>query len=188
MKNILETFLWTINDERIRRLIKKVWSRIPAYDRAVLLALICGFSDFEDGEYILGSAGPANAASIENGCAGDAAMNLDYYVNLGGVRKTKSDKAAMAVIAHELAHIVLRHNQLGVVIDTLRDFDIYSHSYIKNINQNAEETADLLIWTWGFHDELRTLFDEFPKTFKPRWFIEIHTEEEKTVLPRIKTQ
>ncbi len=178
MKNSFKTLLWQIEDERVKRLTKKAWPRIPAYDQAVLRGLIFAISDYVGEDNILGSAGPVDPTSVDNGCAGDVALNLDYYVNLGGVRKTRSDKAGMAVIAHEFAHVVLRHNQLGAVISGLRGLSIYSESDIETFDQYDEETADLLIWTWGFQDELRAYFDEFPNSFKPRWFVEIHTKEE----------
>ena len=50
---------------------------------------------------------------------------------------------------------------------------IYSQDDIEKINNYDEEAADLLIWVWGFQDELRALIEEFPKSLIPRWFVEI---------------
>ena len=78
----------------------------------------------------------------------------------------------MAVIAHEFAHVVLRHLQLSVVIMNLENLEppVYTFEDKNNITELYEDEADLQVWVWGFDNELRSYFEECPESRRPRWF------------------
>lgn len=165
-----------IRDKRIGRLIKRVWKRIPAYDRAVLREFIISISDEGDEpEHILGMVMPSDTSGVWDGNAGDAAIDNSAIVYFTHAKDIKSDDACMAVIAHEFAHVVLRHYQYGAVVGGLINFNppIYTKDQLNQQEDYEEDAAYLQVWIWGFKDELRTLLKEHSPTRQPRWLGEI---------------
>jgi hypothetical protein len=100
-------FIHGLEDERLIRLLKRVWKRLPACDRRVLRKLVTDVNDYTFEKHELGSAHIVDSGWSMSGNAGDAVMELENSVNLGGAKKIRSDAACMFVIAHEFAHVVL---------------------------------------------------------------------------------
>jgi hypothetical protein len=172
-----------VSDDRVWYLMVRVWRRLPAHERAVLRALV---SDVLDGrsdnpEGILGSVGPIDPDTMQDGIAAKVAENLTFTVSLGQAREIKSDAACMYVIAHEFAHAVLRHNQTSVVVSTLFGFgEPYGDAEVDQLHEWHEDDADLQAWVWGFQDELKAFLEEFPESRRPRWYVELQYGGEPT--------
>lgn len=168
-------------DLHLALLIQKVYFRIPACDRAVLRKYVMAVYVVNGTDVnLLGSAGAADPISVENGNIADIAKESVYkMVTLYRDNLKGSDSARLFVIAHEFAHIVLRHNQMGLVLSSLHEFpsiNPYKAKDYKQIFELHEEEANLLAWVWGFDKELREFLQEFPMAKPPRWFMEISTE------------
>jgi hypothetical protein len=159
-------------DERTRRLAKRVYRRLPACDRHVLRELIMDFTDRGGREGNLGSAGAIDPNSMVSN-PGDAVMDFSYIVNLSGVKKTKSDAAAMGLIAHEFAHVVLRHSMMSVVVEILDGSEVYPDDAYDALSEWHEDDANLQAWAWGFREELAALFEEYPDSRRPRWYVKL---------------
>jgi len=172
-------FLYGVQDARLQRLLGKVWRRLPAYDRAVLRELVLDVSDQgQISEHAIAHAGPVNPDSVWNGNAGDAALDMYREITLTNARDVKSDPACMAGIAHEFAHVVLRHIQISLVVQELTGFNppLYTDSDIDQLKALHEDEANLQVWVWGFQSELKALFDEFPDMPRPRWYVDLESE------------
>jgi hypothetical protein len=168
---LLGLIAW-LEDERLQRLIPLVWERLPACDRAVLDELVLEVNETIGDENEGGSV-VTDTGGLSPGSAGDIAERQVYTVRLGGTKKAESDASCMSIIAHEFAHIVLRHNQLSAVVDELQQLGCYSKSDLEQLNRFCEEGATLLAWAWGFKDEIRAFYKEFPEAEKPRWFVDV---------------
>jgi hypothetical protein len=62
----------------------------------------------------------------------------------------------MFLIAHEFAHVVLRHVEMSVLIGFLLGFEpepIYTDNDMDTLEEWHDEHADLQAWLWGFQDE-----------------------------------
>ena len=168
-----------MKDERIWRLMVRVWRRLPAHERAVLRALVSNVSDGrgDNPEGILGSVGPIDPDSMRDGIAAKVAENLTFTVSLSRAKEIGSDAACTFVIAHEFAHAVLRHNQTSVVVGTLFGFgEPYGDAEVDQLYEWHEDDANLQAWLWGFQDELKAFLDEFPESRRPRWYVELTHE------------
>jgi hypothetical protein len=85
----------------------------------------------------------------------------------------------MFVIAHELAHVVLRHSQISTVIGGLLGFEpepIYTEADVDELKRWHEEEADLLVWVWGFTEEFEAFLEGYPEAPRPRWYTFLETE------------
>jgi len=168
-------------DLHLALLIQKVYLHIPACDRAVLREYVMTVSVVSgtDGD-LLGSVGSVAPASIENGNVGDIAKeNVDKDVTLNRDNLRGSDSACLYVIAHEFAHVVLRHNQMTLVLSSLHEFrgaNPYKDKDYKQIYELHEDEADLQAWVWRFDKEFKECHQEFPKARTPRWFMDISSE------------
>lgn len=171
-------FYIQVEDPRVQQLIVQVWRRLPPHDRAVLRALVSEVWDHEGQDNVLGSVSQIDPPSVYNGNAGDVAIDLYRTVNLGVGKSTASDAACQFVIAHEFAHVVLRHSQIATVVSSLDGIDppIHPDDDVEQLKRWHEEEADLQCWAWGFQDEMRAFLAEYPNALKPRWFQDITTE------------
>jgi hypothetical protein len=139
--------------------------------------LVIEITDRREREEWLGSAEAVNADDMVSGNPAQAAENLDYSVNLSGVKETTNDTAAMFIIAHEFAHVVLRHQSIKVVVITVRGLGCYPDDALDTLSEWFEDTANLQVWLWGFRKEMTAFFEAYPKARRPRWYVELEIEE-----------
>jgi hypothetical protein len=176
-----EFLLFHVEDDRLKRLINRVWQRLPAHDRHVLCELLLQISDGmpdKDPE-VLGSAGLIVPSSPMKGCVAQIARNASYSISLYRAKEIESDAACMFVIAHEFAHVVLRHGEMSVLAGFLQGFGpelIYTDSDMDTLYEWHEDHACLQAWSWGFQDELQAYLDACPEARRPRWHFEIEVE------------
>lgn len=173
----------TDSNLRLRTLVMKAWNRLPSYDRKVVDELVMDI--YEEGGKrgnTLGSAAFIDPSSPISGCVGDTAIDNWCRIYLGGAKNIQNDLVSMYIIAHEFAHVVLRHNQIGSVVAVLNNLNVYTEQEMEIIHEQHEDAADLLAWTWGFDKELREFLNEYPDSRKPNWFIDIRSVEEDNPL------
>jgi hypothetical protein len=168
-------------DLHLALLIQKVYFRIPVCFRAVLREYVLDVNVLSGTDTnLLGSVYPTNPSHVYNGNIADIAKDNVYVdVTLYRDELKGSDSACLFVIAHEFAHVVLRHHQIGLVLASFAEFPRskrYKDKDSKLIHELHEEEADLQAWVWGFEKEFRKLHQEFPDVRKPRWFMDIYTE------------
>lgn len=159
-------------DERTRRLAKRVYRRLPACDRHVIRDLIMGFSDHKQETGALGSAGMVEPDTFVSNPA-EAIQDISYFVNLGGVKEIDNDKAAMFIIAHEFAHVVLRHMEISAAVQVLHGLEVYPNNTHDTLKEWHEDTANLKACVWGFREEMDTFFRIYPGSRRPRWNVEL---------------
>lgn len=171
-------FLFNVEDERIFHLITSVWRRLPDYDQATLEALVLEvFLSSTQSEHVLASVGPVDPAMPYDGIVAQVVEDESVVVDLGRTKEVRSDSACMFVIAHEFAHVVLRHNQIKHVVAALAPFgEPYGDKERAQQRQWHEDEADLQAWVWGFQEELAAFREEFPESRRPRWYVEITCE------------
>ena len=170
-------FLHYVEDRRLKRLVKRVWRRLPFSDQVVLSDLLQDLSDDHTGEpqRVLGSVGPTELHLPSGGPAAEVVKDASSRVSLRGARHIKSEAACMFVIAHEFAHVVLRHQQMGLVVGSLLGFEppIYTRAQLETLRHWHEEEANLQVWVWGFQDEFLAFLEEFPGAPRPGWHLEL---------------
>lgn len=170
-----------LEDDRLWRLTDQVWRRLPARDRYILFDLLEEIND--DRSPRIHDTSLAFASGVEpdtcfDGCVAEVAKNVSYIVSLHQVKNIKSDIACLYVIAHEFAHVVLRHIEFNFVIGSLLPFKIYTEVDRKSLREWHEDQADLQARVWGFEEEFKAFLDEFPKARRPRWYVEQHIGDE----------
>jgi len=169
MSNLPNRISSKIQDPHLQDLVQQVWSRLKSFDQAVLRTLVFEFAvagDIKD--YAFRANGYAAPPSVySNKGPGE---DIGCHVTIPNAGNQDQDNACMYVIAHEFAHVVLRHNQLSAMMNSFKEFDIYSDEDFEEYNTYAEETASLLVWAWGFEDEFNAFFCEVPEAYRPRWF------------------
>jgi len=83
-----------------------------------------------------------------------------------------SDEAQMAVIAHEFAHVVLRHPHEKIILNMAVERGEYKPCEREAIRRAHEDAADFLACMWGFGNELLQFYEEQPKPKPPLWLRE----------------
>jgi hypothetical protein len=101
------------------------------------------------------------------GVAGDGSETVSL-ANLAGL----SDAAMVYLLAHEFAHVVLRHPQMGRVVAVTIAQDQLEPIAMAELKDCCDDAADLLVLTWGFEAERTCFHDEEPDAFRPRWDFE----------------
>lgn len=172
-----------VKSERLRRLIDQVWQRLPAWERHVLRERLLYISDgprMEEGD----NSGIAYAEGISkrvtSGCAALAVEDLPFTITLCRVAEAESDAACMWIIAHELAHIVLRHPEMTLLLESLCTDEpdaAYTVTDLLDLWKWQEDQADLQAWLWGFRDEHKAATEAFPKARRARWFVDAVARE-----------
>lgn len=167
MSRVPAHLLTDVHDKRTRQLVREVWSRLPAHDRAVLRALITHISD-DDNE--TGDASILGYAASDN-VGGDNWLGEtpDYRVSFHGVAGV-SDATGRWIIAHEFAHVVLRHGSLPPAVHHL--YDKESQAAVALYNWHEDE-ADMQVVKWGFWDDLLIALREIPTRQMPRWAVKL---------------
>lgn len=181
MAEIPARFLFHLESDRLRRLVTQVWDRLPEHDQAVLAALVISVSDYAKMPLgsTLGLASCVAPDTMFNGCAALAAQDLSHIVYLPRAAETGSDSAVTYIIAHEFAHVVLRHTEMSVVVGNLLGFKpdpIYTKDQLHDLSDWHEDAADLQVWLWGFRDELAAFQKAYPGSRKPRWDVQLEVE------------
>lgn len=171
-------FFWKVQDGHQRWLIQQVWRRLPAHDRAVLRSLVLEVSQAPEHEDHLGVAEVLDP-SCPAGNAGQIAIDQYPAVHLFGLDAVP-DVVALFVIAHEFAHVVLRHHQMRTVAGYLQGFEptpIYTNAELASLSSWHEDAADLLAYSWGFAAEMAAFLDYYPQARRSRWYVELEFEE-----------
>jgi Zn-dependent protease with chaperone function len=160
------------------RLLDEVWERIPEDDREILFRAIDQVSD-QFGiagsalEYVLGAVDDIIGTALVDGV--DCILPWQNTVSLNAALLAEcNEAAAKAVIAHELAHVVLRHLSVTYsycMLHTLSGED----GILAQVSDVHEWDADLQAWMWGFSDELRQLWEHLERD-PPPWYHQISLE------------
>ncbi len=147
MKTISARVLKHVNSKRLRRLVQEVWARLPACDRHVLSALVAEINDHA----------PLTVSNY-----GQCSAVGDGHVRVVLARSMRSDSATRAVIAHEFAHALLRHQiavedfvQKGWRGPTTGHYWKATRREVKSLECWDEEQADWQVIRWGFKREER---------------------------------
>lgn len=157
---------------RLRKLINRVYARLPAHDRAVLRELLWWISDKQDKDNVFGYAGAPTTDSLIPGNPGQMAEDMAYRINLGHAIDVYPDAACMFIIAHELAHVVLRHAAMSEVMDSLMGL-VYTEEDNNHRAALHEDQTNLLVWAWGFQKEMAAFLEHYPDAPKPRWYVNL---------------
>jgi hypothetical protein len=170
-----------VRNERLASLVHQVWWRLPDRDQYVLGSLLYEISDSEPmSDHTLGAVVPRNVGSLPDGIAAQRVESLIYTVSLTKAVEIESDAAAMFVIAHEFAHVILRHAEMSNLamdlLDLKTDPTTYTSDDFQALEEWQEDHASLQAWLWGFKDELEAFLDAFPESRRPRWYVEIKRE------------
>jgi len=163
-----------IHSERIVSLLDSVWNRLPKEDRRILREMIFSVTDESDRREAIGFAAPIDGCLLIDGLESILPTGLKVNLNpdhMSGL----SDSAASAVIAHELAHIILRHN---CMLSSLSSAD---EQIVEKVKDVYEWAADHQAWLWGFAAELHQLWQE-NEMDPPPWY---HQIEPETLRPTI---
>ena len=178
MAEIPLRFISNLKDKRLIRLIKQVWRHLPAYDRHILRDLVAEvIDDVPQEEGVIGSSSPGYSEMPTEGFF--VSESFDYIVNLTKIKDVASDAACKYIIAHEFAHVVLRHSHISHTINYLAGFQPplgYAKADVAALNECHEDSAAFLVYVWGFHDEIRASMKAFPESRRPRWYIEFKEE------------
>ncbi len=182
MSSVPQRLVHSIDDKRLRKLVFRVWKRLPACDRHVLRDLLTDIMDDEpEDEPILATASAGCFSMSFEGVP--AAEVVNCVLNLTNAKGIQSDTACVYVIAHEFAHVVLRHTQLGTTVAYLMGL-IPPIGFTKEdcaaLKACEEDQADLQAWTWGFRSEFRAFLRAFPEARRPRWFVELEEYDESS--------
>jgi hypothetical protein len=165
-------------DRRIIRLADAAYQRLPEHDRHVLRELILDVhirSEADSELNWLGQAGDVDTDAYIDGI--QAVYSEDAQIDLSQTKLAQSDAAALYIIAHEFAHVVLRHWQMSATAGNLASLDFaYPGDAMADLKSWHEDHAALQAWVWGFREEMAAFFDEFPKSPRPRWYIVAHWE------------
>ena len=180
MIRVPEQFTFPIEDACLARLVKKVYRRLPPEDRHVLRERVLeigeGLPDRE--EHVLGHAGYISPSLPVRGCIAQIVEGGFTEISLRKPAKDEPEAATLFVIAHEFAHIVLRHNDMGLLVAALSPFEppIYPDADVESQATWHEEEADLQAWLWGFKDEYRAFLDTYPEAQRARWYVDLEIE------------
>ena len=178
--------LW-IKDAWLRSLIEQVWLRLPASDQHVLedrlLDITVHDVGIDDTDQPLASVWNPDPDGTINGWQAGVAENLHPVVDLSRAKNIASDEVCIFVIAHEFAHVVLRHNEMALVVENLTRFKgepYYTDDDMDSLKQWQEEEANLQAWLWGFKEEMRAFYELYPSAPRPRWDVWIEWEQHGT--------
>ncbi|MFC2023496.1 M48 family metalloprotease [Chloroflexota bacterium] len=170
-----------IASKRLVSLLDDVWRQLPELDRHVLRETIADVTDdpgrVADPARVLGTAGPAYMGEdLVDGLACTAPEDAQIVFNIDSLDRL-SDEAASAVVAHELAHILLRHPCLTHALARKVELGFAEASEALDKAKALHEwEADLQVWIWGFTAELRCLWKELGDDLPP-WYHQIELEE-----------
>ena len=169
-----------LRDERLIRFFKETWQRLPEYDREFLEYLIgfvreAGAFGLERGAGRAGHASAVQGESVADGVPyiADGTYEIVLYLeDLEG----RSDAFIVGVIAHELAHAVLRHISMA----PSREFCWKAYpEAAEMIGRVHEWEADHRAWVWGFHEEIQEVWSTLGQEDVPWLFrYELNETEE----------
>jgi len=182
-------FLDQVQDDRLRRLIVCVWRRLPLSDRLFLRERVVLVTDDPHRAGIENEsrkAGPecdwlGYAGLVTEGLAWSVEYGIEHVVALAPrAREIESDAALVAIIAHEFAHVVLRHNIMTCVVADVIFSNVkdgYTRRDLARLGRWHEDAADLQVWHWDFRDELVTFLDAHPERVRPGWYVAVGLDE-----------
>ena len=162
-----------IGSERTIKLLDEVWQRIPEEDREILVSCISDISDEPqldgpEGGRALGYAGDAFAVSLVEGVPCTSPWHTVIFLDSDALSEYP-DHVAKAVIAHELAHILLRHPSMNHPFASAHRLSAFHYKAQAKVSQVHEWEADLQAWMWGFSQELRSLWEHLGDEAPP-WY------------------
>jgi hypothetical protein len=167
-----------IQDERLRSLVWQVYQRLPSCDRQVLCQLVAGFKElkFEKGSLsnkMYGNVIAGVTMTGEGTWIGDIEIASKFRLDFLPLQSDVPDATYMYLIAHEFAHVVLRHGLINQVVEFLGvrpDSPSYGEEDYPNLMGWHEDEADLLAVVWGFQREMVAFFESYPDARRPRWY------------------
>lgn len=163
-----------VKNTRLKQLILQVWERLPEHDQHTLNYLIAEINE----SYDHFRSGSGESVEVSPDFVGPLAQFIESspyaVVTLGPLKDLESDAAAMAVIAHEFAHVILRHHQLGPIADLMEVMKLCSSNDANALTHWYEDQAELQIWLWGFQKEMEIFYILYPKSRRPRWIVPEH--------------
>lgn len=174
-----------IDSPRMVALLDEVWQRLPEEDCNILRDMY-GLVVTDDPrsrpapESVFGSASGFMGSMLIDGISCMLPDNAVVFLNADALGKL-SDAAAQAVIAHELAHIILRHACLGSSFAELVEVQKKAVAKIREVHEWA---ANHQVWMWGFTKELLTLWQEVRQIPDP-WYAQPVTESKPETPPTI---
>lgn len=176
-------------EDRLEWLTKRVWRRLPVYERRVLSEMLTKITDIgsEVSKYRYVFSPPSDGDHKEQfveGCPAQIAEDLSQWVILNEAKELKSESARMFVIAREFAKIVLRQPQLFAVAGSaLAESSEYpearSHyaDYLMDRVDWGADHATLIAWSWGFKEEYQAYLEAKPNRRRKRWFTEMSSAQ-----------
>ena len=165
----------SLEDPRLKEQVERVWQQLPEYDQTVLAAQLEDVRDGvpDDPKLALRMGfGHVAACTYPSMLKGFLPLSAQpYHLNLYGLRNIPSDEARMFLIAHEFAHVVLRHPDLELVIRKRRKFKSspYSEGDMEALSLWHDEHANLQVRIWGFLQEMQAFFKTYNESPWPRW-------------------
>lgn len=170
-KGLLAAF--HIDSTRTLSLLDDVWERIPEEDREILLGAITHISDEPDAVRsdigrVFGSAHGGFSGDSIDGVPCTSPWHAVVFLN-SGVLSECDDAAAKAVIAHELAHVVLRHASMNHPFASASILGAAQEKAKRKVSQVHEWEADLQAWMWGFSEELHSMWEHL-EAEPPAWY------------------
>jgi hypothetical protein len=167
-----------IDSPRTVRLLDEVWERIPEDDRDILRRAIVEVIDKpyhgDDPERCLGSVCDQMGTGLIDGIEFVPPWSATAFLNSHLLSECDED-AAKAVIAHELAHVVLRHPSMTYPFALMSELGPDEEAARAKVREVHEWEADLQAWMWGFSDELRRLWEHL-ECDPPPWHHQISPE------------
>lgn len=138
-----------------------LWARLPDHDRAVLAARLAGVRVRDDLD------GLARAGDFE----ADAGGALRWWVDLAPAERVGADGDLLAILAHECAHVVLRHGEaLALIGGAALLAGAYTAEELAAYNAAAELQAWAMVTWWGLGAEARAFLRRRPRIKRPAFW------------------
>ena len=158
-----------ILSQRLFQIFKQTWDRIPNHDQALLTQLVT----IKQVDYIpevesrIGQKTMGCAVSLnEPNEAGIYIQEIGLHSELNDSDKF-ADEVVAFVIAHELAHAILRHSRFArIMYEVESTVEKPQYSILQKFH---EYHADFQVHEWGFDKELKFVYDSHIAN-KPPWF------------------
>ncbi len=166
-----QEMLQPCQNEHLAWLVRRVWSRLPARERTVLVDLLEGITDqgSRDPEFIC-----LNFNSDFK--AGQTLLPVTHRLSVAHALQIETDAARMFLIALEFAHVVLRHPQPAVTyLRAIEGPEFKERSLGLIVREEwMKDNATLLVWGWGFEEEYRAYLRVCPAKYKsPYWYDQV---------------
>ena len=154
-----------------------IWAKLPKHDQTLLRELVSTVKDGDDGdENTLGSVSTVDGGVLTGGLEHvvDGGYEIRLFPNrYGGY----SDEAITGIIAHELAHVALRHMSMAPSLEIM---DRHFPEEYERIKEVHEWEADHRAWIWGFYEEIQETWKTLGHENPPWLVLYEHDDGEET--------